>query len=86
MSTENIVDVLQARDVQARRPTHPAEEDHIVSLSFKVSWEFRQHFKISAAHRGLTMTELLRRAFEALEQKERQERSLHAPGDVHIWK
>jgi len=80
MSTENFLDVLQARDVQARRSAQSGDEEHIVSLSFKVSWEFRQHFKISAAHRGLTMTELLRRAFEALEQKERQERSLKPPG------
>lgn len=40
--------------------------EHLVSLGFKVPFEFRRHFKTYAAREGCTMNELLQRAFDAL--------------------
>jgi hypothetical protein len=39
---------------------------HLVSLGFKVPFEFRRDFKTYAAREGCTMNELLLRAFDAL--------------------
>jgi len=47
-----------------RTGPHPTE--HLVSLGFKVPFEFRRHFKTYAAREGCTMNELLQRAFHAL--------------------
>ncbi len=38
--------------------------DHLVSLNFKVSFEFRQAFKLYAISKGLSMRELLIQGFE----------------------
>ncbi|HEY3699556.1 MAG TPA: hypothetical protein VGK97_09505 [Spongiibacteraceae bacterium] len=38
--------------------------DHMVSLNFKVSFEFRQAFKLHAISKGLSMRELLIKGFE----------------------
>ena len=44
---------------------------HLVSLNFKVPFEFRQRLKILAAHRAMTMTELLTAAVDNfIENKE----------------
>jgi hypothetical protein len=41
-------------------------EEHLVSLGFKVPFEFRRRFKTHAAREGCTMNQLLLRAFDAL--------------------
>ncbi len=43
---------------------------HLVSLNFKVPFEFRRHFKTYAAREGCTMNQLLLRAFDALLARE----------------
>lgn len=45
---------------------HSTDAQRIVSLGFKVPFEFRQRFKTHAAREGCTMNELLQRAFDAL--------------------
>jgi hypothetical protein len=40
--------------------------EHLVSLGFKVPFEFRRRFKTHAAREGCTMNQLLLRAFDAL--------------------
>jgi hypothetical protein len=41
-------------------------QEHLVSLGFKVPFEFRRQFKTHAAREGCTMNQLLLRAFDAL--------------------
>jgi hypothetical protein len=45
---------------------NPTDAEHLVSLGFKVPFEFRRRFKTLAAREGCTMNELLLRAFDAL--------------------
>jgi hypothetical protein len=44
----------------------PDDAENLVSLGFKVPFEFRRRFKTLAAREGCTMNELLLRAFDAL--------------------
>ncbi len=45
-------------------------EERLVSLGFKVPFEFRRQFKTYAAREGCTMNQLLLRAFDALLARE----------------
>jgi hypothetical protein len=60
-----------------RQPISPIDEcgpeaDKGVSLSFKVSSDFRKKFKGFAVAQGISMTDLLKEGF-ALSQKKRQQ-------------
>lgn len=58
--------------VPARTPegeaASPASPSRTEPLNFRVTQDFRRRFKVYAAEHDLTLSELLERAFDALEQ------------------
>lgn len=60
-----------SQGVPARTPEGPSASSSTASrtepLNFRVTPEFRRRFKVYAAEHDLTLSELLERAFDALE-------------------
>jgi len=54
-----------------QHPKKTDDTDRIDYLSFRVSPEFKREFKAYAAIRGVSMTELLQRAFDALKRADK---------------
>jgi hypothetical protein len=57
-------------------------EEHLVSLGFKVPFEFRRRFKTQAVREGCTMNQLLLRAFDALLARESRTRESDADREI----
>lgn len=55
-------------------PEKPKEQD-LVFLNFRITEAFRREWKAYAASRGMTSTELLEKAFQALKKAEKQKTS-----------
>ncbi|HEY6924934.1 MAG TPA: hypothetical protein VI653_15775 [Steroidobacteraceae bacterium] len=53
-----------------RRSSMPDGRDALVSLSFKVPLDFRLRFKVYATQQGISMNELLCRAFDRVMQQQ----------------
>jgi len=53
-----------------RRTSMSDRRDALVSLSFKVPLDFRMRFKVYATQQGISMNELLCRAFERVMQQQ----------------
>ena len=56
------------RDAATNKST--VNRTHLVSLNFKVPFEFRREFKLFSARRGVSMNQVLREAFAALSREQ----------------
>jgi hypothetical protein len=63
-------------------PENTVAGEHLVSLGFKVPFEFRRRFKTYAAREGCTMNELLQRAFDALLAREEATQASDADREI----